>query len=97
MSAETEDARLHAFSSGRVTGVFYRMFVLKQAQALGLGGYVRNLSDTRVEVVAEGPKTRLEMLAERLKQGPAGAVVEHVELDWGRSLREFDGFRIEYT
>jgi acylphosphatase len=96
MSAEAERVRLHAFTSGRVTGVFYRMFVLKEAQVLGLTGYVRNLIDGRVEVVAEGPKKGLERLVQRLGKGPRGAAVEHVEAEWGACLDEFDGFRIDY-
>jgi acylphosphatase len=96
MSATAERARMHAFSSGRVTGVFYRMFVLKEAQALGLTGYVRNLVDGRVEVVAEGPRRGLQRLVELLREGPRGATVEHVETEWEACLDEFDGFRIDY-
>ena len=96
MSAPAGEARLLAFSSGRVTGVFYRMFVLKEAQALGLTGYVRNLIDGRVEVVAEGPRAKLQRLVERLHKGPRGAAVEHVETEWGDCLNEYDGFRIDY-
>ena len=96
MSASAERARLHAFSSGRVTGVFYRMFVLKEAQSLGLTGYVRNLIDGRVEVVAEGSRKGLQKLIERLQKGPRGALVQHVETEWGSWLDEFDGFRIDY-
>jgi len=96
MSSVAERARLHAFSSGRVTGVFYRMFVLKEAQSLGLTGYVRNLIDGRVEVVAEGAREDLQRLVQRLHKGPRGATVEHVETEWEDCLGEYDGFRIDY-
>lgn len=96
MSAAAERARLHAFSSGRVTGVFYRMFVLNEAQALGLTGWVRNLVDGRVEVVAEGSREGLQRLVKRLVKGPGGAAVEHVETEWEACLNEFDRFRIDY-
>ncbi len=65
--------------SGRVQGVGYRYFAQKEAQALGLSGYARNLGDGRVEVVAEGPETALCGLEGRLKQGPSFAHVEAVE------------------
>jgi len=65
--------------SGRVQGVGYRYFALKEAQALGLAGYARNLDDGRVEVVAEGADSALASLEGRLKEGPSFARVEAVE------------------
>jgi acylphosphatase len=65
--------------SGRVQGVGYRYFALKEAQALGLAGYARNLDDGRVEIVAEGADRALASLEGRLKQGPSFARVEGVE------------------
>jgi len=78
---------------GRVQGVGYRYFVLGQAEAFGVSGFARNLSDGRVEVVAEGTEAALAQLEERLKEGPAFATVTHVE----RSLigsRGDQGFHI---
>ncbi len=60
-------------------GVGYRYFALKEAQALGLTGYARNLDDGRVEVVAEGADSALASLESRLMQGPSFARVEAVE------------------
>ena len=53
---------------GRVQGVGYRYFVLRQADAVGLVGHVRNLPDGRVEVVAEGPEQALTGLESRLRE-----------------------------
>lgn len=64
---------------GRVQGVGYRYFVLRQAEALGVSGYARNLPDGRVEVVAEGPEEVLADLERRLREGPGFARVEGVE------------------
>jgi acylphosphatase len=64
---------------GRVQGVGYRYFALKEAQALGLAGFARNLADGRVEVVAEGPAEALASFEVRLKEGPAFAKVSGVE------------------
>jgi len=92
-----EMARLQAFVRGRVQGVGFRAFVERRAAALGLSGYVRNLSDGRtVEVVAEGPREQLERLAEHLRRGPGGAYVHEVEQRWGEATGVFSGFRTAY-
>ena len=55
--SETSNYRLHAFIQGRVQGVGFRYYVMQAAQDYHLTGWVRNLYDGRVEVVAEGPGT----------------------------------------
>ena len=64
--------------SGRVQGVGFRYFVLREAQALGLVGWTRNLADGRVEVVAAGSEAALGALEGRLRQGPPHARVSEV-------------------
>ena len=64
---------------GRVQGVGYRYFVLRQAERLGLTGFARNRPDGSVEVVAEGPDETLGELAAQLEQGPAFSSVSGVE------------------
>ncbi len=66
------------FVSGQVQGVGFRWFILHEARALGLGGFVRNLSDGRVEVLATGPGKVLDQLRALLEQGHGGARVESV-------------------
>ena len=68
--------------TGRVQGVGFRYFVARAARGLGLSGYVRNLPDGTVEVVAAGDCAALETLAALLEKGPPGAIVKSVELDW---------------
>jgi len=65
--------------NGRVQGVGYRYFVLREAEALGITGFARNLPDGRVEVVAEGPDEALASFEGRLRQGPAFSTVTGVE------------------
>jgi acylphosphatase len=65
--------------TGRVQGVGYRYFVMREADALGITGFARNLPDGSVEVVSEGSAGALEIFAGRLAQGPAFAAVESVE------------------
>jgi acylphosphatase len=64
---------------GRVQGVGYRYFVLRQAGGLGVSGFARNRSDGSVEVVAEGSAEALATLEEALRSGPAFSAVEGVE------------------
>jgi acylphosphatase len=72
-------AAFRFFVRGRVQGVGYRYFVLREAQALGVAGYARNLADGRVEVVAEGPEAALARFEARLSEGPAFAEVTSLE------------------
>jgi acylphosphatase len=64
---------------GRVQGVGYRYFVLRQADALGVSGFARNLPDGAVEVLAEGTGAALADFEARLREGPAFAEVASVE------------------
>ena len=60
-------------------GVGFRYFTQRVAAELGLGGYVRNLDDGRVEVYAVGPQEKLSELAGRLYHGPRWAEVDGVD------------------
>lgn len=64
------------------------------AKYLGVAGWVRNLRDGGVEVLAEGPKARLDDLVEFCREGPPGAKVSNVTVDWTGFRHEFLGFRI---
>jgi acylphosphatase len=78
---------------GRVQGVGYRYFVSREAHALAVAGWVRNLSDGRVEVVASGEDTVLEILAGRLWEGPPLARVSNIEAS-DADAPETAGFRV---
>jgi acylphosphatase len=68
------------FVRGRVQGVGYRYYALRQAEALGVSGFARNLADGRVEVVAEAEdEAALEAFEARLREGPSFAQVENLE------------------
>ncbi len=90
-------ARVHAFVSGRVQGVFFRDFTRRWAQMLGLTGWVRNVFDGRVEVVAEGEEESLKQFLEKLHEGPPLAQVEKVDVTWEEAKGEFTDFRISFT
>lgn len=88
--------RLHAIVDGRVQMVGFRAFAQRRAIALGLTGYARNRSDGAVEVVAEGPRERLEQFLAALQQGPSAARVEGVDHWWGEADGRFKSFHIGY-
>jgi acylphosphatase len=87
--------RLDATVHGRVQGVGYRFFALREAMALGLDGSVANLDDGGVHVVAEGPRRDLEALVERLEDGPPAGWVDGVRLRWEPARGIAAGFRID--
>jgi acylphosphatase len=65
--------------SGRVQAVSYRDWTVRTAQRLGLRGWVRNLNDGRVEILADGEDEALSALVDACREGPPQARVDHVE------------------
>ncbi len=87
-------SRLTALVHGRVQGVGFRAFVRRQALDLELDGYVENLPDGRVEVVAEGERSELEHLLVKLRTGPAHAEVETIDVTWAEGGAMPRGFYV---
>ena len=95
MSTRSEaQARIRLLISGRVQGVFFRAATADQARALELRGYARNLADGRVEIVAEGPRPQLEILAAWAHRGPTHARVTDVREEWTDFRGEFSDFSV---
>ena len=97
MMSESENFRLHAYVKGHVQGVGFRYHVLKAAQDDHLTGWVRNLYDGRVEVMAEGPHADLNQLLLRLRLGPISAQVNNVDYTFSEVKGDFHGFRVRGT
>jgi acylphosphatase len=72
--------RVRVLVTGRVQGVFYRATCAARARQLGLGGFVRNLPDGRVEAAFEGPDEDVEVMLEWCRRGPDLARVDAVEV-----------------
>jgi len=89
-------ASLRATVHGRVQGVFFRDFTRQHAARLGLTGYVRNLPDGSVEVVAEGEKRNLEIVLGHLRVGPPAADVERVDISWSEHAGKYVGFSVRH-
>lgn len=86
--------RLHLHVYGRVQGVGFRYACLREACSLGLTGWVRNLADDSVEIVAEGAPEPLEMFRGWCGHGPPCARVERLVCTTGPALGEFRSFSI---
>lgn len=72
--------QIHIYISGRVQGVFFRKFVKNKADQLGLTGFTQNLTDGRVEVVAQGKEESLYDLVRFCQIGSKGSDVKEVEI-----------------
>lgn len=86
--------RLHATVKGRVQGVGFRYFVKSAAQQLGLVGYVKNLTNGDVEVIAEGSADAVEELRMRLWKGPMFSNVVNVVEEMSDATGEHTEFVI---
>lgn len=85
---------IHCTISGLVQGVFFRASTREQARELGLTGWVRNLPDGRVEVLACGEKPQLEAMLEWLHEGPPHANVSSVEAEWREHDADYTDFEV---
>ena len=80
---------------GLVQGVFFRANTQKTAKALELLGWIRNMPDGSVEIVAEGRKQALDELVSWCRKGPPSSRIDKVSADFKKAENEFTGFRIE--
>jgi acylphosphatase len=89
-------SRAHVFISGRVQGVFFRASTREEAIGLGLTGWVRNMSDGRVEAVFEGDEGVVDEMVSWCHRGPPHSKVDNVELRREEYIGEFDDFGVRY-
>jgi acylphosphatase len=82
--------------TGKVQMVMFRDFVYRKARGLGINGYVENLHDGSLHVVAQGTKESLNKLIEHLHKGPFLAKVKDVVVTWGESHESIVDFSIKY-
>ncbi|MDT0341160.1 acylphosphatase [Streptomyces litchfieldiae] len=92
---DSEAARMTAWVRGRVQGVGFRWHTRARALAIGeLRGFVSNLGDGRVQVVAEGSRERCALLLEWLREGDTPGRVEGVTEIWDTPRGGYEGFAI---
>lgn len=85
---------VHMIVSGRVQGVGFRYFVMRQAHELAVVGWVRNRIDGSVEIVGEGTRQQLESLVNAVSMGPRIAEVSDVTVNWQDPSGEYTSFDI---
>jgi len=88
--------RIHAFYSGRVQGVGFRITAEEMARSLGVVGWVKNLRDGRVELVAEADEATLERFLDIIRTGPMKNFITQVEISWSNATDTFEEFEIRY-
>ena len=86
--------QLHVFYSGRVQGVGFRYTVKALAPGYEVTGTIRNLTDGRVELVAEGPRTELEDFQQAVRDSGLGRFIRQEQADWTEPTGQFRGFDI---
>ena len=89
--------RIHAIVKGKVQGVFYREFTRREAEALGVTGFARNLKDGNVEIIAEGDERKLKEFEKKFRKGPLMAFITDVDMKEEPATGEFEGFDIRYS
>lgn len=88
------DTGVKLIVKGLVQGVGFRYFVYRHASRLGLRGYVRNLPNGDVEIVANGERGMIEELIKEVKVGPRAAHVRDVKVEWCEPDLQYQGFDI---
>ena len=88
---------LHITISGWVQGVSFRIWTKRLAQQLGVNGWVRNMEDGRVEIVAQGTPEQLTKLRKLIKEkgGPRIADIASIEVKERIPLKRYPSFEIE--
>lgn len=86
--------RIEAVVSGHVQGVSFRYYTQREAQRLGVTGWVANKPDGTVRAVAEGDEDALQQFVDWLHEGPSHARVRNVDVSWSDAKNEFGQFAI---
>jgi acylphosphatase len=86
--------RAHIIVSGRVQGVSFRAATAKEARALGLTGWVRNMPDGRVEAIFEGSRDKIEEMLAWCRKGPPAARVSGLEIVYEKPGEALAGFAV---
>ena len=85
---------MQVFYSGNVQGVGFRYTAKTVATGFEVAGIVRNLSDGRVELIAEGPKDELEAFRQAIRDSGLQHFIQKEAVSWGDAQNEFRGFEI---
>jgi acylphosphatase len=85
---------MEVFFSGKVQGVGFRYTTKSVAMGFEITGIVRNLSDGRVQLVAEGERAELETFRAAIRDAGLGNLIRDEQINWSNAQNEFKGFEI---
>ena len=88
--------RVHLLVSGKVQGVFFRQALKVIAKKNNVFGWVRNLTDKRVEAILEGDNKSVNSVIEWTRIGPANSRVDNIEVSNEEFKNEFSTFEVLY-
>lgn len=86
----------HAIVTGKVQGVWFRDSTCREALKLNIVGWVKNLTDGTVEVIAEGNEDELQKLIDWLHVGSPRSNVENVDVKWSELTGDFTQFEMRF-
>jgi acylphosphatase len=81
---------------GKVQGVGFRYYTLRQANKLGVKGWVRNVQDGTVEIVAQGDPASLDRLSAAVKQGSPASEVKRIHVEEIDGMNRYSSFQVKY-
>ena len=90
------EVRAEIVVNGLVQGVGFRYFVQREANKLGVKGFVKNLFTGEVLTVVEGEKAIVEEMIKKLRVGPSHASVKSCKVDWQEPKNEFTDFEVRF-
>lgn len=85
--------QLHIRIHGRVQGVFFRDFACKRADMYGVCGIAKNMPDGSLDIIVQGDDEAVDEFLQDMREGPAGAKVEKIDIDDMDVEDEFDDFQ----
>lgn len=86
--------RVYVVAGGVVQGVCFRYYAQRRAEELGVTGWVRNLSDGRIEAIFEGDDADVDSIVNWFRHGPPGALVREFSIDQQPYRGEFGDFSV---
>ena len=89
-------SRVHIVVSGKVQQVFFRHYTKEAADDMSIYGWVRNLRNGDVELVAEGYKADLDRFVEMVRKGSPFAIIRDMRAEWSDYRGEFDRFIVRF-
>jgi len=87
--------QVHAYYSGRVQGVGFRFTARSIAEEFGVSGWIKNLGDSRVEILAEAPEETLKKFLDKITQY-FSRYIQDTEIEWQPASGEFKDFTIAF-